>query len=217
MTQLLPSETEAWVQLDFNRVLQLEHFLYANKPLEDFAAEYGIADIYSDSNIKQLQQALYLGLTLNKSRASFDATDSEGIAWELKSLNVSGTRKEFTTCSRLSAPVLQRYKNCRFAFSIYENTLLKRIYVMDADFLLPYFLKWESILKGKECINNPKIHLSYVQDFGQIVFDREHSYWDDPIRVLNQTQNRLPKQAWFTPTERRRLNATAKKNVLCTH
>lgn len=171
-----------------------------NKPLEEFAAQYGITDIYSDSNIKQLQQTLYLGLDYVAGRRLYDATDASGHKWELKSVDISGSKKSFTTCSRLSFAVLSRYKECRFAFSVYYRTELQAIYIMESDYLAPYFHRWHNELQCKPYLNNPRIQLSYVQKFGYKVFDIDTPnkfIWKDPVQVLSVNTSSLPNSAWL--------------------
>lgn len=188
------------VLLDFKNILQLEHYLQLNKPLEEFAAQYGITDIYSDNNIKQLQQTLYLGLDYAAGRRLYDATDASGHKWELKSVDITGSKKSFTTCSHLSQAVLARYKECRFAFSVYHRTVLQAIYIMESDHLAPYFNKWQIELQSKPYLNNPRIQLSYVQKFGYKVFDIETPnkfIWKDPVRVLSTNTSELPNSAWL--------------------
>ena len=188
------------VLLDFKNILQLEHYLQLNKPLEEFAAQYGITDIYSDNNIKQLQQTLYLGLDYASGRRLYDATDASGHKWELKSVDITGSKKSFTTCSYLSQAVLARYKECRFAFSVYQHTELQTIYVMESNDLAPYFHRWQNELQRKPYLNNPRIQLSYVQEFGHKVFDmttQNKSIWKDPVQVLSVNTSAPPNNAWL--------------------
>ena len=72
---------------------QLDTYLASNKSFEEFASQFGISDIYKDSNVKQLQQAIYLGLHFMSGRNSFDAIDDYGHPWELKSLNILNQKK----------------------------------------------------------------------------------------------------------------------------
>lgn len=69
---------EGLVALDDKAKIIFDTYLQTNKSFEQFAGKYGITDIYTDNNIKQLQQAIYLDLRLNNSRTSFDAVDREG-------------------------------------------------------------------------------------------------------------------------------------------
>lgn len=187
MTKFPDSEMEVSVLLELKEILELEHLLRVNKPLEDFARQYGIKDIYSDSNIKQLQQTLYLGLDYIKGRNSYDAVDRTGHYWELKSLDITGSQKAFSTCSRMSREVCARYAaNCRFGFSIYDTTDLQQIYVMDSPMLKPLIDKWSKKLLEKKHLNNPKIPLSFVKEHGYKIFDTtEHpNAWRDPVVIM---------------------------------
>lgn len=165
---------------------QLDTYLASNKSFEEFASQFGISDIYKDSNVKQLQQAIYLGLHFISGRNSFDAIDDYGYPWELKSLNVLNQKKEFTTCNPMTKAVLDRYKTCRFAFSLYENTTLTCIYVMNPWQLTPYFDKWKNQLMVSPQLNNPKITLTFVREHGYKVYDAHRSpHVVNPAQLLS--------------------------------
>lgn len=179
---------EGLVALDDKAKIIFDTYLQTNKSFEQFAGKYGITDIYTDNNIKQLQQAIYLDLRLNNSRTSFDAFDREGNFWELKSLNINSSRKEFSTSRHLTLEILERYTQCFWAFSVYDQTELEAIYVMPSHSLYPYFYKWDIELERGRYLNNPKISLAYVREHGIKVYDRITDMILDPIRVLQNKE-----------------------------
>ena len=163
-----------------------DEYLQKNKEFEEFAKRFGISNLYKDSNLQQLQQALYLGLTFQPSRQSVDATDYNGHDWELKSLNINNQTKSFSTANPLTHNVIDRYRKCKFAFSLYDNTCLKKIYVMNPSDLECYFSKWEDSLRFKCFLNNPNISLRYVEQNGFLVYNSDFSpYVVDPVPLLN--------------------------------
>lgn len=153
----------------------IDAFLQSNKLFEKFASRYGIHDIYQDGNIKQLQQSIYLGLSFNSGRTSFDATDADGNPWELKSLNVLNRNKTFTTCSLITDAVLDRYEQCYWAFSLYKNTTLISIFVMHPHQLSEYFNEWRNKIRNAVRLNNPKIPLSFVKRYGYEIYNAAQS------------------------------------------
>lgn len=179
---------EGLVALDDKAKIIFDTYLQTNKSFEQFAGKYGITDIYTDNNIKQLQQAIYLDLRLNNSRTSFDAVDREGNFWELKSLNINSSRKEFSTSRHLTLEILERYTQCFWAFSVYDQTELEAIYVMPSHSLYPYFYKWDIELEHGRYLNNPKIPLVYVREHGIKVYDRITDMIIDPIRALQNKE-----------------------------
>lgn len=175
---------EDLVALDDKAKIILDTYLQTNKAFEKFASKYGVTDIYTDNNIKQLQQAIYLGLTLNPNRTSFDAVDRQGNLWELKSLNLESSKKEFSTSRHLTLEVLERYTQCNWAFSVYRQTDLESIYVMPSHALYSYFYKWDLDISRGKFLNNPKIPLRYVKEHGTEVYNRISDSVIDPIVAL---------------------------------
>lgn len=152
---------------------QLDEFIVSNQKLEEFASQYGIKNIYQDSNLQQLQQALYLGLSFQPARQSNDAVDDYGCPWELKSLTLSKHIRGFSTSNPLSLKVLNRYRKCNFAFSIYENSLLSSIYIASPKQMKGIFDKFERRILTLGEPNNPKIPLDYVYRNAIKVYDKD--------------------------------------------
>lgn len=162
------------VQERIDRISALDNFLSHNKKYENYFAEtYGIHNIYKDSNLQQLQQALYLGLAFQPSRQSVDAIDCYGHPWELKSLNIKNKKREFCTSNPMSLSVLGRYASCHFAFSFYEDSELRQIYVMPSSALTPLIHRWSMMIKagGGRGLNNPKIPVDFVLENGYLAYD----------------------------------------------
>ena len=169
-----------------------DSYLKNNKEFEEFASTFGITNLYKDSNLQQLQQALYLGLHFCSDRQSADATDCLGDQWELKSLNLGSSHKGFSTANPMTQNIIDRYRKSNFAFSIYNGTTLTKIYVTSAEDLECYFERWKNDLQKGKVLNNPNISLSHVIKTGIKVYDCELSmYVDDPVLALYKRKGLL--------------------------
>lgn len=145
--------------------------------ISELAKDYGINDIFQDNGAKLLQQLLLMNFKNTNCREGNDAIDENGIEWELKSANISLV-KGFSTHHHLNHEILKKYRSVPWLFSMYENIQLKEIYVMQANVLENIFSKWELKLNaGMDSINNPKIPISFVRDYGV----RVYPYKNPPI------------------------------------
>lgn len=141
------------------------------REVQGLASEHGIDDIFQDNGGKLLQIALLTGLTVLRKREGNDARDERGREYELKSVNVLKT-KSFSTHHHMNPTIIEKYRRVDWVFAVYEGIELKKIYVMPAAALEPYFAKWERKWheEGGKDINNPKIPLDFVEKNGTLFY-----------------------------------------------
>jgi hypothetical protein len=135
------------------------------------AIKHGIGDIFQDNGGKLLQIALVTGLRLLKNREGNDAIDEDGHEYELKSLNALLTRS-FSTHHHMNPTIIAKYRKVAWVFAVYESIELKEIFLLTPEKMEPFYIKWEKKWHddGGKDINNPKIPLSYVQQYGRLIF-----------------------------------------------
>jgi|JI10StandDraft_1071094.scaffolds.fasta_scaffold821612_1 hypothetical protein len=157
------------------KIKNLEVLWHSFSMMTELAMEYGIQDIFQDNNAKLVQQLIYLNFKALPGREGNDALDEKNREWEMKSANeelVSG----FSTHHHLNHIILAKYRKVPWSFSIYSNTNLKEIYVIQNKALEPVFSSWEGKLNGTngktkmESINNPKIPIKFVRSNGVLVY-----------------------------------------------
>lgn len=138
---------------------------------QKLASKHGINDIFQDNGGKLLQLVLITGLKVTGKREGNDAIDDEGNEYELKTVNILLT-KSFSTHHHLNAAILKKYRSVVWYFATYEGIELIQIFRMTPLMLEPYFEKWEQqFLSTGKAINNPKIALSFVEEFGDLVYE----------------------------------------------
>ena len=136
------------------------------------ADKHGIGDIFQDNGGKLLQIALVTGLRLLKSREGNDAVDDKGREYELKSVNVLLTRS-FSTHHHMNPTIIAKYRKVDWVFAVYESIELKEIYLITPERMEPFYANWEAKWHrdGGKDINNPKIPLTYVRQYGEQIFE----------------------------------------------
>ena len=149
----------------------LEDIFPGIRKYQELASKHGIGDIFQDNGGKLLQLVLITGLTVLPGREGNDARDASGREYELKSVNVLLT-KTFSTHHHMNPAIIGKYRRVRWCFAIYEGIELQRVYFMKPEALEPYFQKWEEkwLRDGRKDINNPKIPVSFVEEYGRKVF-----------------------------------------------
>jgi transcriptional regulator with XRE-family HTH domain len=136
-----------------------------------------INDIFQDNGGKLLQVLLITGLINISGREGNDAMDKFGNEYELKSLNLLLT-KSFSTHHHMNPIIISKYRKVDWIFAVYESIELKAIYKLTPALLEPFYIAWEAKwYKDNKDINNPKIPLKYVREFGQLIW----SVGDDGI------------------------------------
>lgn len=150
---------------------RLERLMPAVREVQALATEHGIDDIFQDNGGKILQMLLALNLQAIPGREGNDAVDVEGREYELKSVNIWLT-SGFSTNHHVNIPIIEKYRQARWVFAIYEGIEMRRAFYMSADKLEVYFSAWEKKWKDEDKdINNPKVPLKFVCDNGDCLFD----------------------------------------------
>ncbi len=149
---------------------QLMPFIHQYQAL---ATKHGIHDVFQDNGGKLLQMLIITGLKVLPGREGNDAIDEYGNEYELKAVNIALTTS-FSTHHHLNPVILNKYRQVKWMFAIYENIHLIEIYRLEASQLEPYFQKWESRWheQGGKDINNPKIPVSFVRETGTPLYPR---------------------------------------------
>lgn len=145
-----------------------------------------IEDIFQDNGGKLLQVLLVTELqNLTDSREGNDAVDTNGVEYELKSVNTQLT-KSFSTNHHLNGKIIDKYRQVDWVFAVYDDIELLEIYLMTPAMLEPFYRKWQKQLDetGKE-LNNPKIPLKYVRENGILVFSHNDDYSLFPAPITN--------------------------------
>lgn len=150
---------------------RLEKLMPSVREFQALATEHGIDDIFQDNGGKILQMLLALNLQGIPGREGNDAVDVEGREYELKSVNIWLTAG-FSTNHHINIPIIEKYRQARWVFAIYEGIEMRRAFYMPADKLEVYFSAWEEKwTREKKDINNPKVPLKFVCDNGECLFD----------------------------------------------
>lgn len=153
---------------DWNR---LESLMPAVREFQALATEHGIDDIFQDNGGKILQMLLALNLKGIPGREGNDATDVEGREYELKSVNIWLTAG-FSTNHHINIPIIEKYREARWVFAIYEGIEMRRAFFVPADKLEIYFSSWEKKwMDERKDINNPKVPLKFVCEHGEILYE----------------------------------------------
>lgn len=138
---------------------------------QNLAVKHGIGDIFQDNGGKLLQVALITGLQILSGREGNDAVDDQGNEYELKSLNALLV-KSFSTHHHMNPTIIAKYRLVDWIFAVYEAIELKAIYLLKPKNMEPFYQKWEAkwYADGGKDINNPKIPLAYVVEFGERIY-----------------------------------------------
>lgn len=149
---------------------KLEALMPAVREFQELARRHGIDDIFQDNGGKILQMLLALNLQGIPGREGNDAVDELGREYELKSVNIWLTAS-FSTNHHVNVPIIDKYRQVRWVFAIYEGIEMRRAYAMSADQLEPFFTAWEAKwLETARDLNNPKIPLKFVIEHGELVY-----------------------------------------------
>lgn len=150
---------------------RLEKLMPAVREFQALAAEHGIDDIFQDNGGKILQMLLALNLQGIPGREGNDAVDIEGREYELKSVNIWLTAG-FSTNHHVNIPIINKYRQARWVFAVYEGIEMRRAYFVPSEALETYFEAWEQKWRKEEKdINNPKIPLNFVIENGECLYD----------------------------------------------
>jgi hypothetical protein len=151
----------------------MDELMPAVREYQKLASKHGIGDIFQDNGGKLLQVILTLGLTVLTGREGNDARDETGREFELKSVNLDLT-KSFSTHHHLNPVILAKYRQVGWVFAVYRGIELACIHSIGANLLEPIFAKWEAKwhADGGKDINNPKIPISFVFQYGTLIYGK---------------------------------------------
>lgn len=143
---------------------------------QELADGHGINDIFQDNGGKLLQVLLITGLKVIPGREGNDAIDDEGNEYELKSLNIRLT-KSFSTHHHMNPIIIEKYRKVDWIFAVYNGIELLSIYHLTPVLLEPFYTKWREqwYERGGKDINNPKIPLRYVEQYGLLIHKSDQS------------------------------------------
>lgn len=160
----------------------LKELFPAVREYQKLAMKHGIPDIFQDNGGKILQVCLILGLVALKSREGNDAIDDQGNEYELKTVNLLRT-DQFTTHHHLNPVIIAKYRKVDWIFATYEAIELKEIFLLKPDAMEYWYQKWHTKWHsdGKD-INNPKVPLSYVRNFGKLLYSSVGENLEDTIK-----------------------------------
>ena len=153
---------------------KLDDLLPSLREYQSLATRHGIDDVFQDNGGKLLQTLIMLDLQKLAPREGNDAVDAEGNQYELKTLNVKLT-SSFSTHHHLNPAILKKYRAVTaWFFSVYEHIELVAIYRVIPSQLAAIFDKWETKWHtNQKDINNPKIPLKFVEQNGELMYDRD--------------------------------------------
>lgn len=149
----------------------LKKLFPAIREYQKLATKHGIPDIFQDNGGKILQVCLVLGIKALKAREGNDAVDDDGNEYELKTVNLLRT-DQFTTHHHLNPVIIRKYRKVDWIFTTYEAIELKEIYRLTPDAMEYWYAKWENKWHddGGKDINNPKVPLTYVRKYGELLY-----------------------------------------------
>jgi hypothetical protein len=72
----------------------------------------------------------------------------------------------------LNPIIIKKYREVNWIFAIYEGVVLRSIYLLTREQMEFFFSRWEAkrYADGGKDINNPKIPLRYVVEYGVLIF-----------------------------------------------
>jgi len=153
---------------DYQKLLELFPYI---RQYQSLATKYNIRDIFQDNGGKYLQLMMILGLKTDGSREGNDAVDVDGNEYEIKTVNLE-LQNQFTTHHHMNPIIIAKYRQVDWFFAPFLGIELMAIYRMKPDAMEPFYKKWEAKWhadSGKD-INNPKIPLSYVMAYGELIW-----------------------------------------------
>lgn len=149
---------------------EIENLWPGVERVQALADAYNIPDIFQDAGGKMLQLAVACGLDIIPGRTGPDAQDRIGNTYEIKTVDLNGKSKGFTTNHHLTGKTILRYRTRRWVFAMYDRITLKEAYLVEGIDLEPVFQNWEIVLKTRDHINNPKIPIDFVRQIGVTMY-----------------------------------------------
>ena len=146
-------------------------------------------------------------------REGNDGVDRNGCEWEMKSLDISKGNAGITTNHHLNHAIIKKYKTVPWSVALYDGIILKKIYIISNQQLQPLFDKWEAELETRESLNNPKIPLSFIEQYGILIYSEGDEYPIDPMTVIDTTQYLEPQRAYFAELKKAKAEKQAQKKA----
>lgn len=150
--------------------------------LQEMATAHHIHNVFDDGGYKELLLLTLFNLT-KLGREGDDAEDPQGRRYEIKTvarMSSAGVRKRslgITTEHTLTHANIERYRRTfLWIVAVFDQARPEAIYEITPAKLEPFFAKWEAALDRQEGvrspdsapshINNPKIPLRFIEEFG---------------------------------------------------
>lgn len=152
------------------RFAEIEELWSGVVKFQALAAQYGVSDIFSDNGGKVAQLAIAVGLDIVPGRQGADAQDRMGNLYELKTVDLNKSARGFSTNHHLHHGTINKYRDRRFVFAMYQGITLHEAYLVLPETMEPIFKRWEHALKGQSHINNPKVSIDYVREMGTVMY-----------------------------------------------
>lgn len=154
------------------RYEEIEYLWPGVVAMQSLADQYGIADISQDAGLKMLQVAIALGLDIIPGRSDADASDRLGNLYEVKTIDLAGKARGFSTSHHVTHNTLAKYRSRKWAFVTYDRITMQEAYFVESDALEPLFKKWEHKLRARDTthLNNPKIPVDYIRENGRVAY-----------------------------------------------
>ena len=171
---------------DYHKLLELWPQVSAYQKL---ATEHGIDDIFQDNGGKLLQTLLIMNLQDLPGRTGNDAIDNDGNEYELKSVNLDLTHS-ISTHHHMNPSIIDKYRRVDWLFSLYSGIELITIYSVQPVYLEGLFSQWERrCIDGGIELNNPKIPVTLVMEYGDIQYGEHPILLKKPIKKKVKTDS----------------------------
>ena len=148
----------------------MDDISFAINKLQDIASKYGIEDVLQDNNARLVQILAITGLKVLPGRTGNDAVDKAGREYEIKT--TCGIA--FSTNHHVNLDIINKYRKAIWLFGVFDGVNLKELYQLPPECLEFYFARWEKKCKDGVTINNPKISLSVVVRFGDLIYRKKN-------------------------------------------
>lgn len=149
----------------------MDEIYSAIRNLQNVASRYGIVDISQDNNARLIQILAITGLKVLPGRNGNDAIDKTGREYEIKT--TCGIA--FSTNHHVGLETIEKYRKVNWLFGVFDGIFLQELYELSPENLEFYFSRWEKRCRTtKTTINNPKISLSVVVRFGNLIYRKKH-------------------------------------------
>lgn len=152
------------------RYAEIESLWPGAVALQELADQYGIKDIFQDAGGKLLQLVIATGLDIVPGRTGPDAKDRMGNTYEVKTIDLSGKTKGFSTNHHVTRDTIEKYRSRRWVFAMYDRITLMEAYLVEPVHIEPIFRQWETSLTFSDHLNNPKIPVDTVRQHGTVMY-----------------------------------------------